>query len=216
MLGEEAAGQVDVFGRHAHPLAAPGAIMPRRRPRDRPSCARRSRLAARRPRHWRAPKPSGVSSCEPRVGVRHLLAHQILAGDAEMRRAGGELADDLGRRQKGDLDVRQTGDGAAIVARAAPLDEARGPRGRKTPPCSPAGAPWRARRGRAALSVIAGIGAHQRSPPFASRSSQIAAPTAGMSASGAEASRETVVAAAAERGLARRRAASMASNTKPV
>ncbi len=27
MFGEEAAGQIDVFGRHPHPLAAPRAIM---------------------------------------------------------------------------------------------------------------------------------------------------------------------------------------------
>ena len=40
-----------------------------------------------------------------------------------MRRAGGELADDLGRGDIGDLDARQASDRAAIVARAASLHE---------------------------------------------------------------------------------------------
>ena len=60
---------------------------------------------------------------EALIGVGDLLAHEILAGDAEMRRAGGELADDLGGREKRDLDARQIGDRAAIVARAASLHE---------------------------------------------------------------------------------------------
>ncbi len=64
------------------------------------------------------------------VGVRDHLAHQILAGDAEMDGAGRELAGDFGGRQISDLDAVETGDGAAIVARAARLDQ-RKPRARE-------------------------------------------------------------------------------------
>ena len=52
-----------------------------------------------------------------------LLAHEILAGDAEMGAAGGELRDDLGGRQEQHLDVGHAGERAAIVARAARLRE---------------------------------------------------------------------------------------------
>ena len=69
------------------------------------------------------PEAERAQKLEPQLGVRHFLAHQILAGDAEMRGPRGELADDLGRRDIGDLDPRQPGDGAAIVARASPLHE---------------------------------------------------------------------------------------------
>ena len=61
------------------------------------------------PRLRRGDDDIGVAEAELReqddlaVGLR--LAHQILAGDAEMGGAGGEVLDDLGRRQEGDLDV---------------------------------------------------------------------------------------------------------------
>ena len=57
------------------------------------------------------------------VGVGDHLAHQVLAGDAKMHGAGRELRGDLGGRQIGDLDAVEPGDGAAIVARAARLDQ---------------------------------------------------------------------------------------------
>ena len=60
---------------------------------------------------------------EPCIRVRHLFAHEVFAGDAEMREALRELADDLRGREKRDFDAGQIGDGAAIVARAAALDE---------------------------------------------------------------------------------------------
>ena len=44
------------------------------------------------------------------VGVGDHLAHQILAGDAEMHGAGASCAGDLGGRQIGDLDAVETGD----------------------------------------------------------------------------------------------------------
>ncbi len=64
------------------------------------------------------------------VGIRDHFAHQILAGDAEMHGAGGELRRDFRRRQISDLDAVEAGDGAAIVARAARLDQ-RKPRARE-------------------------------------------------------------------------------------
>jgi len=51
------------------------------------------------------------------------FAQQILAGDTEVHSALRQLPGDLGRRKIRHLDVLQPGDGAAIVARAARLDE---------------------------------------------------------------------------------------------
>ena len=127
-------------------------------------------------------EPERAQKLEPGLDVGNLLAHQVLAGDAEMGLAGGELADDLGRRDIGDLDPRQTGDRAAIVAGAAPLGELEAGAGeerRRSLLQSPLGGDGEDER---RFSAVARIGAHQRSPPFASRSSVIAAPTAGMSA----------------------------------
>ena len=58
-----------------------------------------------------------------------------------MHRALRELLRDVGRRQIGDLDAGQVGDRAAIVARAARLDERRARRARKKLPHSPASGP---------------------------------------------------------------------------
>ena len=88
------------------------------------------------------------------VGVGDLLAHEVLAGDAEMRRAGGELADDLGGREKGHFDAGQIGDRAAIVARAAPLHEFEPGAGEERRRRSPAAVPSRGRRGRAGSPFV--------------------------------------------------------------
>ena len=101
---------------------------------------------------------------EPRLDVGNLLAHQVLAGDAEMGLAGGELADDLGRRDIGDLDSRQAGDRAAIVAGAAPLGELEAGAGEERRGSllqSPLGGDGEDER---RFRAVAGIGPHQRSP----------------------------------------------------
>src|SRR5262249_30295471 len=46
-----------------------------------------------------------------------------LAGDAEMHRPLRQLVGDFGGRQIGDLDLIEPGDRAAVVARAARLDQ---------------------------------------------------------------------------------------------
>ena len=51
------------------------------------------------------------------------FAQQVLAGDAEMHHAARELRGDLARREIGDLDIVEAGDGAAIIACAARLGE---------------------------------------------------------------------------------------------
>ncbi len=95
MLGEEAAGQIDVFGRHPHPIAALGAI-------GRGDIVEIGHGAHIDPGLGRGDDYVGVAEAEraqklqPRLDVRNFLAQQILAGDAEMRAAGGKLADDLG------------------------------------------------------------------------------------------------------------------------
>jgi hypothetical protein len=53
--------------------------------------------------------------------IVNLLAHKILAGDAEMRLAARQPRGDFRRRQKRRLDMIEPGDGPAIIARAAPL-----------------------------------------------------------------------------------------------
>ena len=59
----------------------------------------------------------------PRLPVGHRLLDLVAAGDAEMDRAGADLAGDLRRRQIGDLDAGDAGDAAAIAPRRAGLDE---------------------------------------------------------------------------------------------
>src|SRR5580704_7655472 len=98
-----------------------------------------------------------------------------------MRGSSGKLADDLGRRDIGDLDARQPGDCAAIVARAATLHEFEPGASEENVGCllqSPLGGNGENER---PFGAIAWMGGHQRSPPFMSRSRVIAAPTAGMS-----------------------------------
>ena len=53
------------------------------------------------------------------LGVSDALAHQVLAGDAEMRGAARQIGCDLACRQIRDLDIVEPVDGAAIVAGAA-------------------------------------------------------------------------------------------------
>ena len=55
--------------------------------------------------------------------VGYFLAHQIFAGDAEMHRALRQEIDNLSRREIRHLDAGEVGDGAAVVARPARLDE---------------------------------------------------------------------------------------------
>ena len=180
MFGEEAAGEVDVLRRDPHALAALGAI-------GRRDIVEIGHGAHVDPRLGRGDHDIGVAEAEraqelePRLDIRNLLAQQILAGDAEMRGSRGKLADDLGRRDIGDLDARQPGDGAAIVARAPPLHEFEPGASEESVGCllqSPLGGDGENER---ALGAVAGMGGHQRSLPFMSRSRLIAAPTAGMS-----------------------------------
>ena len=67
-----------------------------------------------------------------RVRRGNYFPHQILAGDAEMHRApAASVAGDLGRRQERHLDAVEPRHGAAIVARAARLDEVEAGAGEK-------------------------------------------------------------------------------------
>ena len=120
VLGEEPAGQIDVFGCHPHALAAlcveggrhvlevgHGAhVDPGLRHRDDDVGV----TEAERRQHGHA-----------RVGVGHRLADQILARDAEMHAAVGEARHDLRARQERDLDPPDTLHRAAVVAGAAAL-----------------------------------------------------------------------------------------------
>ena len=112
---------------------------------------------------------------DARVGVRDHLAHQVLAGDAEMDRARRELRGDFGGRQIRDLDAVEAGDRAAIIARAARLDESSPARAKKRFGVLLQPALGRHREDEAARSCA-------RLPRSASRSSQTAKPTAGIGA----------------------------------
>ena len=57
------------------------------------------------------------------VGMDDALAHQVLAGDAEMHCAARKLRGDLARRQIGDLDMVVAHHGAAIFALPPRLGE---------------------------------------------------------------------------------------------
>ena len=65
----------------------------------------------------------GMAEAEPRhdlgaaFPVRQRLAHQVLAGDAEVHRAGADLARDLRGGQEDDLDVAPSVDPRMILAR---------------------------------------------------------------------------------------------------
>ena len=54
-----------------------------------------------------SPKPSASMKHHLGVGIGHLLAHQVFAGDAEVHRALRQQLRDLGGRQIGDLDAGQ-------------------------------------------------------------------------------------------------------------
>src|SRR5580658_9854970 len=99
-----------------------------------------------------------------------------------MRGSGGQLANDFGSREKGDFGPRQASDGAAIIARAPPLHEFEPGSGEKRrrillqPPLRGNGDDQR----RFGLPIRA----HEAAPARRGaprRSTQIAAPTAGMS-----------------------------------
>ena len=69
------------------------------------------------------PKPSGGQELELAVGRLDRLAHQVLAGDAHVRVAGGEQPDDLGGRDEGHFHAVDAVERAAIIAGAAPLHQ---------------------------------------------------------------------------------------------
>ena len=133
------------------------------------------------------------------VGVGDHLAHQILAGDAEMHRALRQQVGDLGGREVGDLDAGKVGDGAAIVARAARLDQ-----------LEPG-----AREEGFGVFLQPALGRHgdderrrscARSRNAASRSIQTAKPTAGIALGAAEPREQPVIAPAGDELAGGRRA----------
>ena len=181
LLGEEAAREIDILCRNPHPLAAARAIG---------RCdileirhgAHVDPGARRGDHHIGVTEAEGAQEFELGLDVRDLLAHQILAGDAEMGRARGELGDDLGAGDIGDLDPGKADQRPAIVARAASLHEfetgagEKGGSGLLQPALGGNGQNER-RFGRGR-----GVEGHQSVPLAGSRSIAIAAPTAGMSA----------------------------------
>ena len=118
-----------------------------------------------------------------------------------MRAAGGKLADDLGRRDKGDLDAGQSGDRATIVARAAPLDEFEAGAGEERRGAllqSSLGGDGEDER---PFGAVAGKAAHQRVSPVREPVEGDRGADGGNVRTCAEPPREPVVASAGERGL---------------
>ena len=69
------------------------------------------------------PKPSAAHEAHALVGVLHGLADQVLAGDAEMRRAALQELRDLAGRDEVDLHAGQAVDLALVAARRAGADD---------------------------------------------------------------------------------------------
>ena len=71
----------------------------------------------------------GVTEAQPvdqndmLIRIGDLLAHEVLAGDAEVHHALRQQVDDLGCREICHLDPGKIGDSAAVIAHAARLDE---------------------------------------------------------------------------------------------
>ena len=178
MAGEEAAGQVDVFGGDAELAALPY-------PHGRGDVVEIGHGPHVDPGLRHGHHDIGVAEAQRRqhlhgrVGIRDLLAHEVLAGDAEMGGTGGQLRNDLGGREEGHLGAFDARDRASIVALAARLDEFQ-------PGAAEEGGgvllkPPLGGHGQNERSVVHERGiAHAASP--VRRSSQIEAPTAGIGA----------------------------------
>ena len=187
--GEEVAREIHVFGGDAH-LAL---VLEAERGRDVVEVGHAVHVdPGLRHRHHHV----GMAEAEPvdeddvLVGVGDHLAHQVFAGEAEMHRALRQQLDDLGGREIGHLDAGKVGDGAAIVARAARLDELE---------------PGAREEGFRVLLQPA-LGRHRDDerrahvPPrnAASRSIQTAKPTAGIALGAAEPREQPVIASAGD------------------
>ena len=177
MSGEKTARQIDVFRGDPHALAALGVKACR-------DVFQIGHIAHVDPGLRRGDDDIGAPEAERRkqqkalVGVGDLFAHEGFARHAQMRGSCGQLPHDFGSREKGDLDARQIGDRAAIIARAPPLREfepGAGEKRRRVLLQPPLGGNRDNERRRRFLR------AHEAAPA-ARRSIQIAAPTAGISA----------------------------------
>ena len=146
VLREEVARQVHVFGRDPHLAVVAQRGTRSRRRRGRPCCARRSRPAAPRPRHWRSRSRARRSARRAASASGIISRTRSSPVTPRCTAPCAELRGDLGGREIGDLDAGQAGDRAAIVARAARLDELQARRARRTLRRSPAAGPSTARR----------------------------------------------------------------------
>jgi len=151
MGGKERPGEVDVFGRYPHPPVMLGAeaggdvveighaadVDPGLRHGD---------------HHIGAAEAEAVDQQDVLVGVGNGLTHQVFAGDAEMDHATRQLPGDFARREIGDLDIVEPGDGAAIVPRAARFCQCKSGAGEESLGVFPAGGPSMVRREQTARS----------------------------------------------------------------
>ena len=122
-VGEEAAGQVHVFGRHAH-LAVVARAKGGGDIVEVGHAAHVDPGLRHRHHHIGEAEADAVQQHHALLRVGDHLAHQIFAGDAEMRRALCELRGDIRRGKIGDFHIVEAGDAAAVFPRAARLDEA--------------------------------------------------------------------------------------------
>ena len=116
--GEECPGEIDVFGRDPHPpvmlrAESGGDVVEVGHGADVDPGLRHG------DHDIGAAKTEIVDQQDALVGIGNAFAHQVFAGDAEMHRAARQLRGNLARREIGDLDIVEPGDGAAIVAGAA-------------------------------------------------------------------------------------------------
>ena len=181
MAGEEAPGQVHIFGGDAQLAAVTGA-------HGRGDVVEIGHGADVDPGLRHGDDDVGLAEAErcqqhhAGIGVGDLLAHQILTGDAEMGGAGRELRDDLRGREIGDLGPAEPGNLTAVFALATRLHE--GEAGAAEERSSVLLQPSLGGHGEDQRRVI-GLGLSHRPAhalPPARRSSQSEAPTAGTGA----------------------------------
>ena len=152
------------------------------------------------------PKPSRATISALRLPVGEVLAHQVLAGDAEIDAALAEFAGDLGGRQERHLDIVAALDAGAVFAVVAGQADGK------------AGARQHVERLllQPALRRDGEGDGHRAAPRSASmRSSQTEKPTPGIGVLRAEQRQQPVVAAAAGQRPRRHRRPAI-SKTRPV
>ena len=122
MPGKKVAREIHVFGRQAH-LAL---VLETKRDCDVVEIGHAVHVDPRlrhRDCHIGVAEAQSIDEHNAALRIGNFLAHQVFARDAKMHRPLRQQIDDLGGREIRNLNAGKIGDGAAVVARPARLDE---------------------------------------------------------------------------------------------